>query len=1693
MPLVRADGGAVNKGKEIDFGQRLESYRNKLLDMSMMNPLLNYRDTASSTLRIDAPDMGVLWKMFVDADGAGLTFPLAKAASAGTSGTGQDGDPGGDESSVDNPDGVVTDKGQSDMARSLRRLSALSKSTIEEQGINSLFIAFGLLGWREESLDGSPMGDVHYAPLLLVPATLSRETIRSPYVLGRHEDEVEANQTLAHRLKEYGFDLPAFGDGEEAESYLARVERACAGHGWKVVRTVVLARFSYQKMSMFNDLARKAAQVVANPVFRSICGDGSTLEGMPAGFDDYDYDERGQEDLLQVVDADSSQLDAMRLAQAGVSFVMQGPPGTGKSQTITNLIADALGHGKTVLFVSEKKAALDVVYQRLARAGLSDFCLVLHGTRSQSRGVNAQLAKSVELCGKSASLGREAAENLEGLKADRAVLTAYAKAVFEPTGALERAPYDAAGEISKLADVPDIAFTAEFDVKAMTRSELAAAVEAADSLSVAAGRIAGGPSSSPFRGMSAGLIRRWRPELTHRLEALEAAARRACGAVEGLGLAIGARPIVRSCDLGKLKHLVELQRARPDVPSEWPLDVVAGAVTDLAAEGQRVSTAIAKATKSARLSALQAAKRGVGLAPLPLVEAALDSRSSEESRSKLERELTSTEPFSSMYAYGRKRVPELSSQLMSLLQRWQDVDGQINARCDPGIRDVDARALRDRFRNDYASFFSRLFSGTYRPDLAAVRSHVKDASKQFKQPEALAVLELLCDRLDVEDEIHGIAPRCQQAFGGLFAGSGTDAALLLQSTCAFNDACACLDSLAELRDAYASLESVSPELEAEFGGMFLAERTDWEAAFDVIGWAADYRSCVEDMGASVDDVWVRALSDMDARDSALSDAEEAIGRADEGLALPLQEWAELFEEPDAATGAEIGELARAAEAYLMSPAELENWLDYCDRKAVAEGAGIGGFVRAAEEEGLPTERYADAIKKSLLSDWLEAACKSSDVLARFSEDGFERTQRRFAQEERRRFDVAKKQVFASLVQGLPTMQGVGPNDERAVLSRELKKQRRLLPPRRLFNEIPHLLLKLKPCLMMSPLSVSMYLESDEFSFDLVVFDEASQVRTQDAIGSICRGRQVVIAGDSRQLPPTSFFDAVNVDSSEEGSDDYYQASESFDSVLDEAFQLPQVMLKWHYRSREEGLITFSNRRFYENGLVTFPSDRQGGSDWGVEFVHVPDGVYEGSRKGNRVEAERIADLVEEHVCKYGKKRSLGVIAFSQNQQEIIENALQRRAMDDVRLENLLADDGQTPFFVKNLENVQGDERDTIILGVGYGKDKDGNLRLNFGPLNKEGGERRLNVAVTRAMRNLKVVASILPADIAARNAKTSGPLLLHDYLEYAKVGSAALAVDNPLDTELVFDSPFEESVYEFLTSKGFEVATQVGSSGYRIDLAVRDPQDRGHFVCGIECDGASYHSGRTARERDRLRQEVLEGMGWRFVRIWSTEWFRRPAAAREELLGKVRDALRDSGREPRPEAQADCGEDAPSAGEGLLRITERKEAGGAGLADFEAACAAFVESARAIRSSARFAEEAVFALGPICEDTILKLHKERFGSRITKSVKEDVEGALRRLERLGKATVKREGDLAFYKKARSKLPARTAGTRGIDEISLDELAACFGVVDSQPLLMDRSKEAMIDELSRALGFKRKGPRIVARLEKAYDLFLRKRK
>ncbi|GAA1918876.1 hypothetical protein GCM10009837_50100 [Streptomyces durmitorensis] len=526
------------------------------------------------------------------------------------------------------------------------------------------------------------------------------------------------------------------------------------------------------------------------------------------------------------------------------------------------------------------------------------------------------------------------------------------------------------------------------------------------------------------------------------------------------------------------------------------------------------------------------------------------------------------------------------------------------------------------------------------------------------------------------------------------------------------------------------------------------------------------------------------------------------------------------------------------------------------------------------------EDFPAAMERAVLTAWVEHQLTTDQRLKPMRAVERDQLVERFQRADQDLVAAAHAEVIAACNSRRPRRTSVG---QAAVIRREAEKQRRHMPVRHLLKQTRDVVRLVKPCFMMSPLTVSQFLPPD-FDFDVVIFDEASQVLPQDAVNSVYRGKALIVAGDQKQLPPTSFFTAAG--DSDDGDEWDEDAADGFESILDmckASGVLRGLPLRWHYRSRHENLIAFSNHDFYDNSMVTFPGALEQGPDIGVEFIKA-DGVYDrGGSSDNPVEAAKVAQRVIHHFDTR-PEHTLGVVALSKSQAEAVEEAVQKARAARPDLDHHFTEGRLDGFFVKNLETVQGDERDVIILSIGYGPDHRGKLLSAFGPINREGGWRRLNVAVTRARRRMEVVASFHGGDLPD-SAKKSVQHLKR-YLQYAQHGPAILQTE-AADPDAAPESPFEEEVIDILRDWGYEVQPQVGVAGFRIDMAIRHPGAPGTYALGIECDGAMYHSSRAARDRDRLREAVLRDLGWKLHRIWGTDWYRN----RRDAMARLRAAV----------------------------------------------------------------------------------------------------------------------------------------------------------------------------------------------------------
>ena len=802
----------------------------------------------------------------------------------------------------------------------------------------------------------------------------------------------------------------------------------------------------------------------------------------------------------------------------------------------------------------------------------------------------------------------------------------------------------------------------------------------------------------------------------------------------------------------------------------------------------------------------------------------------------------------------------------------------------------------------------------------------------------------------------------------------------------------------------------------------------------------------------------------------------------------LFDWyASLFEDNDRFKNTLLLDLAERLSLCKDNKTQLEEWIDYqANRKKCAQ-AGLAPYVDKIDNELMDKNYIVDAYLKRFYRLWLDQILPQFPAVKDFRGRVQEQNIQDFRTLDIAQFKIAQARVRERIVSRMPDFNTITTSrDEIGILKRELNKRRHIMPLRKLFMAIPNLMSALRPCFMMSPLSVSVFLEAESYIFDLVIFDEASQVHTEDAIGAIMRGKQVIIVGDTKQLPPTNFFaTSINDDDFDIDKEEVYDNDAgAYESILDEAITiLPERSLLWHYRSRNEHLIAFSNLKIYNGSLITFPSSIEEEADLGVEYIHVADGIYDrGGKKDNMIEAKRVAQLVFEHFRKH-PNRSLGVVTFSEAQQNAVDAAIRQMRLNNTAYERFFADNIEEHFFIKNLENVQGDERDTIIFSIGYAKDYHGMMYMNFGPLSREGGYRRLNVAITRAKFNIKLVGSIQPTDIDLDKTSAEGVKLLRSYIEYAQHGVKAIENELNYNNELNFDSPFEESVYDFLSAKGYNVVTQVGCSGFRIDMAIKHPTQRGKFAIGIECDGATYHSSRTARERDRLRQTILEDMGWNIYRIWSTDWIKSPKSEEDKLIRAINAALSKTSVDKPINSLLEQDQDPCIT---TIEIEEEKELQSSSNNPYGFDSYKWERLNGPLGNSIiGTIKKVVYDYQPIHFDVLCKILAPIWGNqKATNVIRKNVRYYINYHMT---DTIKEIGDfitLSDFKNIRVRIPEGADDIRQIEYICEKELSLALTTIASQSYGI--TPEDLITETARIYGFRRTGEKISTTLRKIYN-------
>jgi len=1616
--------------------EQLGIWRDDLIDLSRRNRLLNSGSSRSAVIRILEPSIDEVLERLGDADKPESAahswrfhYPpsadIEKADSALLDALHAEDPEIGEGRAVDE---LLTDVSSAlVLSKRLRTLERKAASEFTDRGLRVLYLGVGILRWRDSSDEWLE------SPIVMKPVTLMRISPRDPFRLLATDDDVVLNPALIVKLEsDFGITVPDFEESGDIHDSLNALASISTQQGWDVRSEILFGAFSFHKEAMYQDLKKNQAMIVESLLVRAIAGDPFVTDDLM--FDAIPEEMVDQvappESMASILDADSTQRQCIVAARNGNSFVMDGPPGTGKSQTIANTIAELLAANKTVLFVSEKAAALEVVKSRLDRAQLGSFVLELHSSKATRKEVAKTLGAA--LSERPRTRTEISAMDIQRVKNRRESLSDYAAAQNEIRQPFSNSLHWAIGRESQLKDAP-IAPPPDGIDESLSSETFERALEAARLLASSWGPVERGGEFLWRDLQSPEQLRGRRSQVASQLDAASRSLQRftECAEVAADSLQL---PLPTSFpESQEFLRLLRMLGARMPVPIEWltggnpserdeyitdlqsqclqwlaakvsldrsgtnwrnlscdsgdqlkslcdsldslapPLDLrtldfdlvdqTCSVVGHLANEGAAFTTmaydlqaelglerdsspaSILAVARMAQLgqrphrpeaawinpAGLESARRALAtLRPLIETHRALEAQlllTFNHLVLKFDIESLFDGPsdvapkLSKLNSRGRSnrqqlkaccldgRITEQSTAALSQVRQWHWTGAQ--------LRDAEGREsgiLGSYYKSvatDFAGLTSALETASLILDLlqtpvgpperlvhqlsleSSVAWHLDEMGealtmkvKAWRQSLSNPTLPPALIQLppDQVAEWASSAAPCLQAFTKL----REESALALGPVHSFQQLQHLYDARSIVNEVENHFARSATANASRLGTLYEGITTDWTYVLECSNWATRF---VHELGAELDQATAATLLHSPLP---TEEFERTLEEATKSLGV-IVDWFSGGRRRivDGELGTRLDDAAYFLQALQDTLGDLDEWATYTEAIEQLRSLGLGDLAEFLVNNSVSRGTVEPSTERAILRSWIDAVLASdSRCLPSRAEDRDQQVSEfqdldrlMVSQAAGAVIDVCNKRRPSSAIGVFGTIRG------------EAEKKTRHRPIKTLLEDAGIAAQALKPCFMMSPLSVSQFLPAS-LRFDAVIFDEASQVRPGDAIGAIYRGNQLIVAGDNKQLPPSNFFEQTSDDDSDEYDPEVLDTFESLLDLCRGKASIPELPLRWHYRSRHEDLITYSNRAFYGGHLVTYPGATEVGEEVGLTFIHVPDGLYRrGVGSDNPVEAQRVVERIIHH-AEHHPNLTVGVVAFSESQATCIQYQLEAVRRERQDLDDYFQDSRLDGFFIKNLESVQGDERDIIIFSIGFGFDETHKFTMNFGPVGQEGGYRRLNVAITRARNRVEVVSSVRASDF--RDTANVNINHLRGYLDFAERGVVALTpiavgVGEP-------ESPFELAVLDVVRGWGYQVEPQVGHAGYRIDMAIRHPEKHGTWLLGIECDGAAYHSSRTARDRDRLRQEVLEGLGWTLHRIWGPAWYHDQKGCESRLKGAIGDTLSGENTKARPQS-----------------------------------------------------------------------------------------------------------------------------------------------------------------------------------------------
>ena len=1246
---------------------------------------------------------------------------------------------------------------ENDLGKALTHLYRSSRTSIEENGANTLYLALGLLKWYETPSSERP----RYAPILLLPVEIIRKSAAKGYVIRSREEETMMNITLLEMLRQNfgisisGLDpLPTDESGVNVKLIYSIIRNSIKNQRkWDVEEQAILGIFSFNKFIMWNDIHNNANKLVQNKIVSSLINGKIEWEAATEEIDATDMDKQvSPADIVLPIIADSSQLEAIYEAVHDKTFILHGPPGTGKSQTITNIIANALYKGKRVLFVAEKMAALSVVQNRLAAIGLAPFCLEIHSNKTKKSAVISQLKETTEIIRQTPPEEfRKEAERLLNLRAE---LNQYIEALHKeyPFGV---SLYDAiihyqSVDVESCFDIPQVYLdTLDKDTFAQWEDAIELLVRTANAC--------GHPYQHPLTGIS----------ITEYSSAVKE---------ESSQLLTG------------FIDLLTTIRQKQDVFSVLLKD------TDIhptRKDFQTIAHIIRRILDIPELTP--------GLLTLPLLNETLNE-------------------YREVVVHGQKRDEQRKEIETGFTQE---------------ILSINAKQTIAEWNRVSAQWFLPRYFGQRKIRKAINIYTLKTIETEDIKP----LLHRIIRYQEEAEAVQKYTGQLPSLFGR--PGKNEDWNTIEQI---IDDMTSLHSHLLNYAKDIAKVSQIKQNLSVQLTEGIQTFRDIHAHSFNELYQLANTLTATE-----------KKLSGM-------------LGISIEELYTDSADWITIA--------------LSKARTWKENLDKLKDWYQWLQAYQTLHSLGIGFIATEYKEKNIPTGQLTDSFRKSFYQAAIRYIIAKEPTLELFNGKIFNDIIAKYKQISAKFEETTQRELFARLASNIPSFTHEAiQSSEVGILQKNIRNNARGISIRKLFDQIPTLLSRMCPCMLMSPLSVAQFIDTDADKFDLIVFDEASQMPTYEAVGAIARGKNVIIVGDPKQMPPTSFFSVNTID------EDNIEM-EDLESILDDclALSIPSKYLLWHYRSKHESLIAFSNSEYYDNKLMTFPSPDNIESK--VRIVNI-NGYYDkGKSRQNRSEAQAVVDEIARRLrSEELRKKSIGVVTFSIVQQALIEDLLSDLFIFYPELETLALECDE-PLFIKNLENVQGDERDVILFSVGYGPDAEGRVSMNFGPLNRAGGERRLNVAVSRARYEM-IIYSTLRSDMIDLNRTSSiGVAGLKRFLEYAEKGTRSTinSVTRQLSETTV---SIETIIADRLRSLGYTVHTDIGCSGYKIDIGIVDTENTSNYQLGIICDGKNYKRTKTARDREIVQNNVLKALGWDIYRIWTMDWWEKP----DEVIATIQEAI----------------------------------------------------------------------------------------------------------------------------------------------------------------------------------------------------------